>query len=365
VASVLTPAANLTLRTVVDANSRRQLFDAVVGSNGGLYGARFKRGKAALIAEAYVRMNVTRSGTVSGTYANGISLNRFSARFKLADSENPASAQVAEVSLGGGGDKLRLSISGSPGSQTASAQIVRAGDVIATVKLASLGVKNLTLAKSYTGTFENPVDGSQMGFTVTKVNLSKGTVAVSGMLPATGQRFAATSELYADPEGMSSASMSDFVVRVGSTARIFATWKLETESHAGDLSLATNVIADTLQYDLSGSSYAQAAIGQLLSPFVSSRDEAVVSDGGTELARFTAQGNRLYPSSSAFASSGGRFSLSYIASTGQVNGLITNSDGQLEAFSGVILQGDFRPNGALMGIGVTRSGRTIRFEPAN
>jgi hypothetical protein len=39
--------------------------------------------------------------------------------------------------------------------------------------------------------------------------------------------------------------------------------------------------------------------------------------------------------------------------------------GPLRPFVGVILQGDFRQNGGLIGIGVTRNGETIRFEPAN
>jgi hypothetical protein len=34
-------------------------------------------------------------------------------------------------------------------------------------------------------------------------------------------------------------------------------------------------------------------------------------------------------------------------------------------FTGVILQGGYRTNGGILGVGVTPAGDTLRFEPAN
>ncbi len=358
VTSVLSAAVSISLRSVVDQDSRRDLFNTVVGSNGGLFGARFRRISPSETPEGYVRMNVTRVGTVSGLYVSGLSVSRFSARFKLEGEQ-----QVAEVS-GIAGGTLRLTITNDPSNPVASAEI-EGGQ---TVKLARLGAKNLTLSKSYTGASADATSGDFQGFTITRVNLSSGTVFVSGMLPVSGKRFSGSGEMYPDPEGVSAASMCDVVIRVDATTRVFSTWKLETETQSGDLAVATTLVANTRNYDLFGAKYAPASIGELLSPFVSTRDEAVISSGGTELGRFSARGNRLIPGASAFGGQGGRLSMSYLSSNGQVSGLVSFKDGSdiiTRPFVGVILQGDFRQNGGVIGVGVTRNGETLRFEPAN
>jgi len=360
VTSVLSAAVSISLRSVVDQDSRRDLFNTVVGSNGGLFGARFRRVSPSEAPEAYVRMNVTRVGTVSGLYISGLSVSRFSARFKL---DEDGEHQVAEV-LGVAGGTLRLAITNDPSNPVASAEI-EGGQ---TVKLARLGAKNLTLSKSYTGASADATSGEFQGFTVTRVNLASGTVFVSGMLPVSGKRFSGSAEMYADPEGVSAASMCDVVVRVDSSTRVFSTWKLETETQSGDLAVATTLVANTRNYDLFGAKYAPAAIGELLNPFVSTRDEAVITSGGTELGRFSAKGNRLIPGVSAFGGQVGRLSMSYLSSTGQVSGLVSFKEGAdiiTRPYVGVILQGDFRQNGGVIGVGVTRSGETLRFEPAN
>jgi hypothetical protein len=304
-------------------------------------------------------MNVTRVGTASGQYLSGLGISRFSARFKLVSGQ-----QVAEVA-GVAGGTLRLTITNDPVNPVVSAQLVGSGES-APVKMARLGTKNLTLSKAYTGTFADRDSGSLQGFTMTRINLASGTVFVSGMLPESGVRFSASSGMYSDPDGLSAASMCDFIVRVSSGLRLYATWKLETATQSGDVSVAAAAIGDTKDYDLTGASYSPAPLGEILFPFVSTRDEAVVTLAGSELGRFTATGNRLVPKASAFAAAGGRFSLSYNASTGQVSGLVSlASGGPLRSFVGVILQGDYRQNGGVMGVGVTRSGETIRFEPAN
>jgi hypothetical protein len=423
VASVLSPAVNISIRTEVDAGGRRDLFNSVVGSNSGLFGARFRRATSPVGApEGYIRMNVTKVGTASGLYMSGLSVSRFSTRFQLVSGK-----QVAEVT-GIAGGTLRISVTNDPTNPVVSAQFIGAGEG-ETVKLARLGTKNLTLSKAYTGTLLDDASGDFQGFTMTRVNLVSGTVFVSGMLPRTGKRFSASSDLYADPEGQSAASMSDLIIRLDSSTRLFATWKLETDVQSGDLSVATAVVEETEDYKLTGANYSPAPIGELLSPFVSTRDEAVISHYGTEIGRFSAVGNRLVTGSSTFAAQGGRLSVSYLSSTGQVSGLLSmgvtvssmtsgssvvtvsstkglsagmtvanenlpsgtiilavndseqrltlsqNANktatnvamavGPLRPFVGVILQGDFRQNGGLIGIGVTRNGETIRFEPAN
>jgi hypothetical protein len=203
------------------------------------------------------------------------------------------------------------------------------------------------------------------GYSSTRVNLNSGIVAVSGILPVTGERFTATSSMYADPLGVSPASMTDFVVRLSETRRLFSTWKLETASLGGDATVVTGT-ANGIPYDVTGAKYAPAPIGSLLAPFVSTRDQAVVTYDGTELSRFTAQANRLIPEASAFAAAGGRFSIRFISNTGVVSGLVTPKPGDPPApFTGVILQGGYRTNGGILGVGVTTTGVTLRFEPAN
>jgi hypothetical protein len=357
---VLSPSVNISLRAEVNQGDRRDLFNAVAGSNGGLFAARLRRSSIPSgTPEGYVKMNVTRVGTASGQYLSGLGISRFSARFKLVSGQ-----QVAEVA-GVAGGTLRLTITNDPVNPVVSAQLVGSGES-APVKMARLGTKNLTLSKAYTGTFADRDSGSLQGFTMTRINLASGTVFVSGMLPESGVRFSASSGMYSDPDGLSAASMCDFIVRVSSGLRLYATWKLETATQSGDVSVAAAAIGDTKDYDLTGASYSPAPLGEILFPFVSTRDEAVVTLAGSELGRFTATGNRLVPKASAFAAAGGRFSLSYNASTGQVSGLVSlASGGPLRSFVGVILQGDYRQNGGVMGVGVTRSGETIRFEPAN
>jgi hypothetical protein len=197
---------------------------------------------------------------------------------------------------------------------------------------------------------------------------------VSGILPD-GGRFSGSSPMYTDPAGVKSALLSDFILRLTPTKRVFATWELSPEAFSGDMSVLSG--SATTAYALSGSVYQLAPLGGLLAPFVSVRDEAILNwvhtvgadVVSTELGRFTASGNRLLPRSSAFASVGGRFSLSFVAQTGVVTGFVSleNSGAGLvpKRFTGVILQGGYRGSGGLLGIGITDAGETLRFEPAN
>lgn len=366
VTSVLSTAATLSERIIVDGDARRSLFSVVFGSNGGLFAARIS-GDAlpAGTPQGYIRLNFTRAGTVSGAYTSGNNVFRFASRFALN-----GDTQVAEVArIGGTEYNLRFTIGGDPSNPEAEVQLVPFDKaLVATAKkvtLARLGVKNLTLSSVYTGTFQNPSTGAFHGYSSTKVNLNSGIVAVSGMLPVTGERFTASSSMYADPARSNPASMSDFVVRLSATRRLFSTWKLETSSISGD-SIVVDGSTNGTVYDVTGAKYNPAAIGSLLAPFVSTRDEAVVVHNGAEVSRFTAQANRLVPNASAFASSGGRFAIRFISSTGVVSGLVTlQSGGTAVPFTGVILQGEYRTNGGVLGVAVTPSGSTLRFEPAN
>ncbi len=365
VTSVLSTAATISLRAIVDGDARKSLFNAVYGSNGGLFAARIS-GDAlpAATPQGYVRMNFTRAGTVSGLYTSGNNVVRFASRFALNGSN-----QVAEVvQIAGSSSNLLFTISADASNPVAKVQLIPSDKsqpaTTAVVTLARLGVKNLTLSSVYTGTFQDLLTGAFDGYASTKVNLNSGMVAVSGMLPD-GERFTASSAMYADPEGLSPASMSDFVVRLSATKRLFSTWKLETASIGGDAVVVNNG-SDGTEYSVTGARYAPAALGNLLAPFVSTRDEAVVTDEGNEVSRFTAQANRLIPNASAFASSGGRFSIRFVSSTGVVSGLVTLESGQAPiSFTGVILQGEYRTNGGVLGVAVTPSGKTLRFEPAN
>jgi hypothetical protein len=156
---------------------------------------------------------------------------------------------------------------------------------------------------------------------------------------------------------------------------VFATLELSPESLVGDVSAV--VPGNTVAYDITAAAYAVAPLGGLLPPFVSIREEAIVNwvhlvDDeaiSTELGRFTASGNRLLPRASAFGATGGRFSLTFSPSTGQVSGYVslggTGSDLTPKRFTGVILQGAYRVNGGLLGLGISDSGDIFRFEPAN
>jgi alpha-tubulin suppressor-like RCC1 family protein len=366
VTSVLSTAATISLRSIVDGDARRSLFNAVFGSNGGLFSARLS-GSAlpAGTPQGYIRLNFTRAGTVSGAYTSGNKVIRFASRFVLSG-EN----QVAEVPLAGGASTaLRFTITADPSNPVASVRLVPSDNLqsatTSEVVLARLGVKNLTLSAFYTGTFQDPSTGIFHGYSSTRVNLNSGIVSVTGMLPLTGERFTASSSMYADPLGVSPASMTDFVVRLSETRRLFSTWKLETASLGGDAVVVTG-IANGTPYDVTGAKYAPAPMGSLLAPFVSSRDQAVVTYDGTEVSRFTAQANRLIPETSAFAAAGGRFSIRFISNTGVASGLVTLRPGEPPApFTGVILQGGYRTNGGILGVGVTPAGITLRFEPAN
>jgi len=371
VTSVLSTAATISLRKIVDGDARRSLFNAVVGSNGGLFAARLS-GTAlpSGTAEGYLRLNFTRAGTVSGLYTSGSSVYRFSAR--LAISKDTQVALVPELVPGTGSSTsgLRLTVTGDASNPVAAVQLVPSGSASVTttpVPLARLGVKNLTLSSVYTSTFQNPTDGSFKGYASVRVNLSSGNVAVSGMLPETGQRFTASSTMYADPAGLSPASMTDLIVRLSASKRLFSTWKLETATVAGDAVVVTGATSGT-KYDVTGARYTPAALGALLVPFVSTRDQALVTRGGVELARFTAAENRLLPAASSFAAAGGRFSVRFTSSTGIVSGLVSLSGTPgvpPVAFTGVILQGEYRSNGGILGVAVTQDGSTLQFEPAN
>lgn len=366
VTSVLSTAATISLRSVVDGDARRNLFNAVFGSNGGLFSARLS-GTALPpgTPQGYIRLNFTRAGTVSGAYTSGNKVIRFASRFVLSGAN-----QVAEVpQVGGSSTTLRFTITADPSNPVASVQLVPSDNpqsaTTSEVVLARLGVKNLTLSGIYTGTFQDPSTGMFHGYSSTKVNLNSGIVAVSGMVPLTGERFTATSSMYADPRGVSPASMTDLVVRLSETRRLFSTWKLETASLGGDAVVVTGT-SNGVPYDVTGAKYSPAALGSLLAPFVSTRDQAVVTYNGTEVSRFTAQASRLIPEVSAFAAAGGRFSTRFLAGTGVVSGLVTLKPGDAPVpFTGVILQGGYRTNGGILGVGVTPAGDTLRFEPAN
>ena len=374
VGSVLSASANISLRSIVSGDARKLLFDSVFGSNGGLFAARLS-GSAlpSGTPEGYVRLNFTRAGTASGLYTSGKNVYRFTARFALQ-----GETQTAEIANVGRTDNtLRLTVSGDFSNPVARVQLIPAvpNPAIVAVTLARLGAKNLTLSSAYTGTFQDSTAPGFQGYTSTRVNLNSGIVAVSGMLPQTGRRFTASSSMYmvtADDSApaLSTASLTDLIVRLDAETRLFATWKLDTDTLAGDAVVVVGAVTGT-KYDVTGAKYAAAASGAVLAPFVSVRDEAIVTYLDAEVARFTAQGGRLVPAISSYASSGGRFSLRFVSSTGVVSGLVSLSGESVPVpFTGVILQGDYRTNGGVLGvalipaIGLTPS-KTLRFEPAN
>jgi hypothetical protein len=339
----------------------------VFGSNGGLYAARLSGGTVLTSGpqEAYVRLNITRLGTMSGLYISGTNLYRFSARFSQAVE---GGSQVATATVGTGA--LEVSVTNDPVNPSVRARFSptqNAAGYGESVFLARLGVKNLNLATNYTGSFEDSGSGALQGYASTRVNLTSGMVAVTGLLPHTAQRFAASAEMYTDPAGNSSATMANLIVRLNATKQMFATWELESATIGGNLSIVSAGVNAASKFGVTGAKYAPAAPGALLVPFVSTRDQAIVTLGAAELARFSASGNRLLPAGSAFAPSGGRFSLSFNSATGVVSGLIsTGSTGGAKAFSGVILQGDYRSNGGVIGVAILpATGETLRFEPAN
>ncbi len=366
VGSLTSAPALLSSRSDVVGDDRRTLFNSAVGLNGGLYAGRFKGGAG----EGYIRLNVTRVGTVSGVYTDGLVQYRFGGRFSLVGSE-----WVTSINLGGGPNVLRIAAGNDASAPVVSAQLLPGGVASGVaLPLARQGVRDSSLAPIYTGAYQDKVTGSLAGVVSARVNTASGVVIFTGALPD-GGRLSGTSAMYADPAGIQSALLSDLILRLSATKRVFSTLALSPESFTGDASVVTAV--STAAYDLTGAAYTVAPLGGLLTPFVSVRDQAIVnlvqgsgsSEVSTELGRFTASGNRLLPLGSAFASAGGRFSLTFAPATGQVSGFVsfgsTGADRTPRRFTGVILQGGYRLNGGLLGVGVTDTGETIRFEPAN
>jgi len=368
VSSVVSSAAILSLKVDTTADDRKNLFNALYGGNAGLFASRIVAngtlGGGPGSLEGYVRLNVSRAGTVSGVYTAGMSVYRFSGRFALVNG-----VQTTETALTGS-DKLRLSVSSDLANPKLTAQVVRtAGSSVVgpVVTLSPIGTRDKSLATVYTGAFKLNTTGALLSYLSTQVNLSTGNVTVSGALP-TGERFSASSQMYADARGIITSPLSDFVIPVGSTKRLFATWELAATTHAGDAVVVTAGTTETSKFDLVGAKYSKAAVGELIAPFVSTRDQAVVLFEGTEVASFLPSGNRFLPGASTLAALGGRFSLSFNSNTGLLSGVVSTGNSSAvvnKQFNGVLLQGDFRPTGGLLGVGVTTDGKAIRFEPAN
>jgi alpha-tubulin suppressor-like RCC1 family protein len=376
VGSVTSAPALLSSRSDVVGDARRTLFNAAVGLNGGLYAGRFKASATPPVLpdeaeEAYVRLNVTRAGTVSGVYTDGLLQYRFGGRF----TQDADSNWVTSISLGVSEDKLLITVRNDVSAPVVTVQLLPGGVADgAALKLARQGMKDASLAQICTGVFQTKDSGLPVGVLSTRVNPSSGIVIVTGTLPD-GGRVSGSSVLYADPAGIQAAPMSDLILRLAATKRVFSTLAFSPESFVGDASIVT--VGNTEAYDLTGAVYAVAPLGGLLPPFVSVREEAILNwvhtvglaTVSTELGRFTASGNRLLPGASAFASAGGRFSLTFSPSTGQVSGYASFGAGLPERtpkrFTGVVLQGGYRGNGGLLGIGITDDGTVIRFEPAN
>jgi hypothetical protein len=377
VGSVTSAPALLSSRSDVVGDPRRTLFNAAVGLNGGLYAGRFKKNASPAVLpasakEGYVRLNVTRVGTVSGVYTDGLQQYRFGARF----TQDADSNWVTSISPGGGSlDRLLITVRNDVSAPEVTVRLLPGGVVDgAALKLARQGMKDASLAQICTGVFQVKDSGLPVGVLSTRVNPSSGIVIVTGALPG-GGRVSGSSALYADPAGLEAAPMSDLILRLAANKRVFSTLAFSPESFVGDASVVT--VDPTVTYDMTGAVYAVAPLGGLLPPFVSVREEAILNwvhtvnlaPVSTELGRFTASGNRLLPRASAFASAGGRFSLTFSPSTGQVSGYASFGAELPELtpkrFTGVILQGGYRGNGGLLGIGITDDGTVIRFEPAN